>query len=218
MHVCHGHGDSLSNQFLPTEIRTKVLLPGCPDRSKEKKEWGRVTVILTMHAVHKKPHWVWQSFPWKLKAGSSCHSCVHTHTHTPLQGQWLQLPRQQTDGEPEGQTSSYLAVSPAAHVHVKDDLSVILGTVGPRRAVGEVKKDKSEAPVISKVMDSWTSHHVGGNGKYLFPIDWQVFDTIIWQNTSNTTTPYQSTKDIKLQVTVLQRTVGVTDYWKKKIL
>lgn len=36
--------------------------------------------------------------------------------------------------------SSYLAVSSAGHIHVKDDLSLILGTVGPRRAAGREKK------------------------------------------------------------------------------
>lgn len=67
------------------------------------------------------------------------------HTHTPLQDQWLRLPWEQTNGEPERHASSYLAVSSAGHVHVEDDLSIILGTVGPRRAEGGVENDKSEA-------------------------------------------------------------------------
>lgn len=86
------------------------------------------------------------------KAGSSC----RFHVGTPPQGWRSGLPWQQTDEEPGRRESSYLAVSSAGHVHVEDDLSVILGTVGPRGTVGQKKRKKKD---IQRPCYHWGHSH-----------------------------------------------------------
>lgn len=74
--------------------------------------------------------------------------------------------------------SSYLAVSPTGQVHIKDDLAFILGAVGPWRAVGKVKNDKSET--FPQTRDSQGASYdpkpsVSHGKVQFFLIDWLMF-------------------------------------------
>lgn len=163
--VCHRRRDSFSNQLLTTQKYKKF----CALRSNKLKQWWQRLLCKR----NRNPHWVWQPSPWKLKAGSRCHS----HVDIVLQGQWLRLPQQQTDGEPERHLLGCLFCRscPRQRWSVRHP-----GDCGAAEGCGQ--KPQIRGLTISKVMNSrllmnftscWKNSHVWVNR--LYTMGWKIF-------------------------------------------